>query len=164
VQRYYLVEVREFLQRSWQVPAEAWRIIRLWQDALDTLQRSKHEEAGKKELLGKVDWASKRWMLQQVADDASWSVRKKVDLRFHELSEEGYYRKLTSAMGRPGLISREKIQQAKRLPPSDTPASKRGYLIREFSGCDAEVTAGWDYVRVVEDGKATLYDLTTANS
>lgn len=164
VQRYYLVEVREFLQRSWQVPAEAWRIIRLWQDALDALQRSKHEEAGKKELLGKVDWASKRWMLQQVADDASWSVRKKVDLRFHELSEEGYYRKLTSAMGRPGLISREKIQQAKRLPPSDTPASKRGYLIREFSGCDAEVTAGWDYVRVVEDGKATLYDLTTANS
>ena len=159
IQYFYIEAVKDFLQQSWQVPAEAWRIVRLWQDALDSLQAAKHDSQARQTLLGRVDWLSKLWMLQQVAKDAAWGIRKKVDIRFHEMSEEGYYRKLVAVAGKYPLISAEKIRQAKRVPPSDTIASKRGYLIREFSSSDAEVTAGWDFVRMVEGNQTTYYDL-----
>lgn len=161
IQQYYLREVKEFLQQSWQVPAEAWRIVRLWQDAIDSLKASKHELAARQGLLGRIDWLSKLWMLQQVAQDASWGVRKKVDLRFHELSEDGYYRKLIAVAGKYPLISPEKVSQAKRVPPSDTAASKRGYLIREFSSSGSVVTAGWDFVEMVDGEDTTYYDLAS---
>lgn len=161
VQNYYLQQVKEFLHKSWQVPAEAWRIVRLWQDALDSLQQSKHDVQARQALLGKVDWLSKLWMLQQVAKDATWGVRKKVDLRFHELSEDGYYRKLIAVAGKYPLISPDKIRQAKRVPPSDTIAAKRGYLIREFSSSGSTVTAGWDFVKMEEGDEITYYDLAS---
>jgi proteasome accessory factor A len=159
VQFYYLQQVKDFLQQSWQVPSEAWRIVRLWQETLESLQASKHDAKARQSLLGKVDWLSKWWMLKQVADEASWGVRKKVDIRFHELSEDGYYRKLIAVVGSSPLIPTEKIAQAKRVPPADTIASKRGYLIREFSAGDAVVTAGWDFVKMVDKDGVTFYDL-----
>ncbi len=159
IQQFYLSQVKDFLQQSWQVPAEAWRIVRLWQETLDSLQLAKHDSVAKQQLLGKVDWVSKRWMFEQVAPNAAWMVRKKIDLRYHELSEDGYYRKLVAAAGRAVLITRDKIQQAKRVPPVDTIAAKRGYLIREFSGCDTEITAAWDHVRVSTSESITDYDL-----
>lgn len=159
VQFYYLQQVKDFLQQSWQVPSEAWRIVRLWQETLESLQASKHDAKARQSLLGKVDWLSKWWMLKQVADEASWGVRKKVDIRFHELSEDGYYRKLIAVVGSSPLIPHEKIAQAKRVPPADTIASKRGYLIREFSAGDAVVTAGWDFVKIVDNDGVAFYDL-----
>lgn len=161
IQQYYLRQIKEFLQQSWQVPAEAWRIVRLWQDAIDSLKASKHELPARQSLLGKIDWLSKLWMLQQVAQDASWGVRKKVDLRFHELSEDGYYRKLIAVAGKYPLVSPDKVSQAKRVPPSDTAASKRGYLIREFSSSGSVVTAGWDFVEMVDGEDTTYYDLAS---
>lgn len=161
IQQYYLGQIKEFLQQSWQVPAEAWRIVRLWQDAIDSLKAAKHELSARQSLLGRIDWLSKLWMLQQVAQDASWAVRKKVDLRFHELSGDGYYRKLIAVAGKYPLISPEKVSQAKRVPPSDTVASKRGYLIREFSSSGSRVTAGWDFVEMVDGEDTTYYDLAS---
>jgi Pup amidohydrolase len=159
IQYFYLDAIKDFLQQSWQVPSEAWRIVRLWQDSLDSLQAAKHDPQVRQTLLGRVDWLSKLWMLQQVAADAAWGIRKKVDIRFHEMSDDGYYRKLVAVAGKYPLISAEKIRHAKRIPPSDTIASKRGYLIREFSSSNAEVTAGWDFVRMVEGDQVTYYDL-----
>jgi Pup amidohydrolase len=161
IQQYYLGQIKEFLQQSWQVPAEAWRIVRLWQDTIDSLKAAKHDTQARQSLLGRIDWLSKLWMLQQVAQDAAWPVRKKVDLRFHELSEDGYYRKLIAVAGKYPLISPEKVRQAKRIPPSDTVASKRGYLIREFSSSGSSVTAGWDFVKMVEGDETTYYDLAS---
>ena len=161
VQQYYLGQIKEFLQQSWQVPAEAWRIVRLWQDAIDSLKAAKHDTQARQSLLGRIDWLSKLWMLQQVAQDAAWPVRKKVDLRFHELSEDGYYRKLIAVAGKYPLISPEKVRQAKRVPPSDTAASKRGYLIREFSSSGSSVTADWDFVKMVDGDETTYYDLAS---
>jgi proteasome accessory factor A len=160
IQQFYLAQIKEFLQQSWQVPAEAWRIVRLWQETIDSLKESKHNAEARQALLGRIDWVSKLWLLQQVASDAAWPVRKKVDLRFHELSEDGYYRKLIAVAGKYPLISREKVEQAKRVPPSDTVASKRGYLIREFSSSGSVVTAGWDFVKMIEGDEVTYYDLT----
>lgn len=161
VQHYYLEQIKEFLQQSWQVPAEAWRIVRLWQDTLESLKASKHDAQVRQSLLGRIDWISKQWMMQQVAQGAPWSVRKKIDLRFHELSEDGYYRKLIAVAGKYPLISPEKVRQAKRVPPSDTVASKRGYLIREFSTCGSSVIAGWDFVKMVDGDETTYYDLVS---
>lgn len=161
IQQYYLVQIKEFLQQSWQVPAEAWRIVRLWQDTIDSLKESKHDVEARQSLLGRVDWLSKLWMLQQVAQDAAWPVRKKVDLRFHELTDDGYYRKLIAVAGKYPLISAEKVRHAKRVPPSDTAASKRGYFIREFSSSGSSVTAGWDFVKMVDGEDTTYYDLAS---
>ncbi len=66
---------------------------------------------------GRVDWLSKKWLMDQVALDASWSVRKKVDLRYHELSSEGYLYKLQDALQIHSSLDETLVERAIRNPP-----------------------------------------------
>ncbi len=150
VQREYLQAARKFLQRHWQVPVEAWEIIQLWESTLENLRQSRHDPEARHWLLGRVDWLSKKWLMDQVALDASWSVRKKVDLRYHELSSEGYLYKLQDALQIHSSLDETLVERAIRNPPMGTPACKRGYLIREFSSADEYIRVDWELVELGE--------------
>ena len=150
VQREYLQAARKFLQRHWQVPVEAWEVIQLWESTLENLRQSRHDPDARHWLLGRVDWLSKKWLMDQVALDANWSVRKKVDLRYHELSCEGYLYKLQDALKIHSSLEEAQVERAMRNPPTGTPACKRGYLIREFSSADEYIRVDWESVEVGE--------------
>lgn len=56
----------------------------------------------------------------------------KVDLKFHQLDDEGYYNKLLYSNQVDCLFSNEEIERAMVEPPSDTRAHVRGELIKAY--------------------------------
>jgi len=57
---------------------------------------------------------------------------RKIDFKYHELSDDGYYYKLALAGLCTPILAPETIEQARRLPPTSSSAHKRGNFIREF--------------------------------
>jgi hypothetical protein len=146
VQRFYLQACRQFVQCHPQPPGEAWEILRLWEETLDAL------ESDRTALVGRIDWVTKQYLLDQVAADAPWEVRKKVDLRYHELSPEGYFSQLEAAGAAVRLLNDDEIEHAIRNPPADSPAAARGRYIREFAVGGAPLKVNWDYVFLPRGG------------
>lgn len=153
IQRSYLTAAERFVES---VPepdrGEADLVLRRWKELLDAVWAFRRDAANTEPALGRVDWLSKHWMIDQLGSDAQWVSRKKIDLRYHELSDHGYYRKLTVADPSITLISRDRIDKRRRTPPADSPATKRGWLIREFAGSDDLISAEWAYA-VLGEGK-----------
>lgn len=144
IQRSYLQAVRRLLQNHWQVPVEAWQILNQWDFMIEQLQAGKNHEAARSWLLGRVDWFSKKWLIDQVPLHAPIIARKKIDLRYHEVSDEGYQQRMMLALKLPELVENAQVQRARRLPPTGTPAAQRAYLIREFAMTDATLRVDWD--------------------
>lgn len=146
VQRFYLQACRQFVESHPHPPDEAREILRLWGQTLDALQSDWES------LVGRIDWVTKQYLLDQVASDAPWEVRKKIDLRYHELSPQGYFHQLDAAGAAAHLASDEQIAHAIRNPPADSPAAARGRYIREFAVGGAGLKVNWDYVFLPRGG------------
>lgn len=141
IQRFYLDACRAFLDRHDDAAEEARDIVRRWADVLDKLESSPQE------LVGRVDWITKRLLLTECGEGASWAVRKKIDLRYHELSPDGYFQQLREAGLTTRVLSDAELDRARRNPPPDSPAVERGRYIREFAG-SKPVRVSWDAVRI----------------
>ncbi len=140
LQRYYLHACRDFLDSQPRPPAEAVEVLQRWEEVLDALETSPER------LFGSIDWVTKQSLLEQAGRDAPWEARKKIDLRYHELSPEGYFARLEQAGLAPRLVDDQEIEAAIRTPPGDSPASTRGRYIREFSrGLDG-LKVNWEFV------------------
>lgn len=152
LQRFYYQACRRFLERRDDAPAEARDVLRRWGDVLDRLEHEPHT------LVGEVDWVTKLFLLQQAGRDASWVSKKKIDLRYHELTDAGYFAKLKHAGHTTVLVDDDAIARAMRAPPHDTPATTRGHYIREFGGGEEAVAANWKCVYLGEGQAAkTIY-------
>lgn len=116
-------------------PHDDW--VTAWGEAIDGLS------ADPMAWVGRIDWVTKRYLLDQVASEASWAVRKRVDLGYHELG--GLYDRLVDALDVPSLWSEAELADAVVTPPSG-PAGRRGALIREHGEALAGVS--WTQVRL----------------
>jgi Pup amidohydrolase len=155
LQRFYCGACRRFLSQHASVPPEAWRVLRLWEQTLDAL------ETDPRSLAGTLDWITKRFLLEHAPSDVSWETLKKIDLKYHELSPEGYFRVLSQATrGITKIVSEEEILRAMRLPPANTPATMRGRLIREFGAGDEFLAVNWKMVRIGRGGHARTFRLS----
>ncbi|MCF7960108.1 MAG: proteasome accessory factor PafA2 family protein [Pirellula sp.] len=143
IQHSYAASVRHFLQSRSNIPIEAWKILDVWQTTLNQLHTIDDESHLQKNMLGRIDWLSKLWLMHQMKTEVNWQVRKKIDLRYHELSKDGYYRRLIEMLEIPPVIDAKEIVRAKRSPPQNSPATRRGYLIREFSDLESKLTVDW---------------------
>lgn len=137
MQRSYLEACRAFLHEQEQTPTEAWQVLRLWEETLDSLE---HDPS---ELVGALDWVTKQFLLEKAGHDAAWEVQKKIDLRYHELSAEGYFDRVRSTGIVTAILDPAEIEYAVRNPPSGTPATVRGRYIREFAGGDEPIQVNW---------------------
>jgi proteasome accessory factor A len=146
LQRRYLKAARRFVAETpFAQRGEAELVIQRWSELLDVVVAFRRDARNVTPALGRVDWLSKRWMIDQLGENAEWVIKKKTDLRYHELSCDGYYRKLVAANPSLSLIERTRIDKRRRTPPSDSPATRRGWLIREFYESEDSVTADWQY-------------------
>ncbi|MCO8120580.1 proteasome accessory factor PafA2 family protein [Stieleria sp. TO1_6] len=153
IQRRYLKSAREFVsQTPPESVGEAALVIERWSELINVVAAFRRDARNVIPALGRVDWLSKRWMMDQLGSDSQWVSRKKTDLRYHELSPDGYYRKLIAMNPSLALITQERIEKRRRTPPPDSPATKRGWLIREFAGGDQPVSCDWSYA-VIGEGK-----------
>lgn len=151
IQRRYLKAARQFVQQTnVEDRGEADLVVQRWGELLDVVAAFRRDARNMTPALGRVDWLSKRWMIDQLGPDAEWVARKKTDLRYHELSPDGYYRKLAATNPSLALIDPERIDKRRRTPPAGSPATKRGWVIREFGGGDDPLTAEWGYAMLGE--------------
>lgn len=142
VQRRYWERARELVRRSPTPSLEAAELIELWGRTLDGLERDPASQ------VGRVDWVTKRFLLDTAGEDEPWAVRKTIDLELHELGP-GYPLEALEAEGlAPRLVSEQEVARAMCEPPGDSPAQRRSRLIRELRDQDAEVKVYWDRVRV----------------
>ena len=158
IQRFYLDACRTFLDRRGDdAPDEAHDVVRRWADVLDKL------ETAPEELVGRVDWITKRLLLTECGKGAPWAARKKIDLRYHELSAAGYFQQFSEAGLSRRLLSESELDRARRNPPPDSPAAERGRYIREFAG-NTPVRASWETVRIGNGPKARTIHLRAAEA
>jgi hypothetical protein len=154
IQRWYFDACRRFVEGVANPPQEALAVLHRWADVLDRL------EMDRPSLVGRLDWVTKEYLLNQAGADLSHEARKKIDLRYHELSPEGYFNKLREAGQTTTLATETEIQQAMRLPPPSSPALTRARYIREFSGSNTVLKVGWRFIEVIKKGgKKTTIDL-----
>jgi proteasome accessory factor A len=152
LQRFYLQACQRYVAGHPQPSAEARAVLQLWSDTLDILERE--PEA----LVGVLDWVTKRRLLA-VAQDGTWAERKKIDLRYHELADEGYFQ-LWSRTGKVlRLLDEEDVARATRMPPPDSPATLRARYIREFSGGEEPLTVNWRRVEIGRGRRAKVIRL-----
>lgn len=128
IQRWYQERAREWVEQAEVRDLEAWRVVTLWGEVLDTLES--HPEA----LFGRVDWVTKLHLLS-AAPDLPWVARKKIDLRYHELGT-GYFAWLDEAGACQRLIDQSEVVAACRTPPVGSPAEERGRMVRQLATSD----------------------------
>jgi Pup amidohydrolase len=143
LQRFYLDACRRYLEQHRDATAEAFDILQRWEDALEGLVETKQHGQPSPRLIGTLDWVTKRYLLENLGEGADWSAKKKVDIRYHELSDHGYFQQLKRTGIVSSIVDESEIERAIRLPPSNSPATVRGHYIREFSGGDEPVSANW---------------------
>ncbi len=140
IQRFYLDACCRFVERRPEAPAEARRVLTLWEETLDALEHDPES------LIGVLDWPTKRFLLDKAGHDASWAQKKKIDIRYHELSPDGYFEMLKTTNMVATIVDDSDIAHARRNPPHDSPAAVRSRYIREFSGGDEPLAVNWRYV------------------
>ncbi|MCC9655490.1 proteasome accessory factor PafA2 family protein [Rhodopirellula halodulae] len=140
---------------------EAERALQHWAESIRLVRQFRKDGHQTSQGLGRIDWLGKRWMIDQAVgetpgESASWTIRKKIDLRYHELSEEGYFARFMEDHQERELIHRGDVTLRRRNAPADSPAAHRGWMIREFSGeASAEgrpvMRTDWDRALVNQD-------------
>ncbi len=146
IQRIYLDACYQFVQQADDPPAEVYGVLRLWDETLEQLEDMQEMQVIPMSLVGGVDWVSKKYLVDNAGDSATWSERKKIDLRYHELSSDGYYNRLARTGVATVVVDDEEIERAMRSAPANTPATTRGHYIREFAQGDEQVTVNWKSV------------------
>lgn len=143
IQRYYLEACRRFVEHQHVTEKqhamqreEAANVLRLWEETLEDL------ESHPQRLVGKIDWVTKLHLLQATSVDA----RRKLDLRYHELTKEGYYLQLEAVGVAPTLVEPEEVLTTLGIPPSGTPATQRGDLIRKYAASTEPIAVSWNLV------------------
>jgi len=141
LQRLTLDTARDFLDRHDDVPTEARRVVRLWEEVLDALE----EDPAR--LVGRLDWVTKRYVLESVAPNAPLAVQKKIDLRYHELGE-GYLGVLEAHGEAVELVEAGDVLRARTEAPQNTPARLRAELMTTWGDQDVPVAFSWSSVRI----------------
>ncbi|MEE8526861.1 MAG: proteasome accessory factor PafA2 family protein [Thermoanaerobaculia bacterium] len=138
IQRFYLDRAREYLRQAPATSLEAEDVVRRWAAVLEALEAGDMES-----LVGRLDWVTKRFLLEACGGDAGDEVLKTLDLRYHELGE-GYFDRLENAGETETMVGEDEVREAMREPPADTPAFHRGRFIRRQDGRDLPIAVSWD--------------------
>lgn len=153
LQRFYQGRAQRFLDDHPAPALEDLEAVKQWGEALDALE----EDPGL--LIGRLDWVTKRFLLESCAQDAPYEVRKKIDLRYHELGE-GYLAQLEEEGVAPRLLEASQLEEAALEAPSDTPAALRSRVMRSLSQVPQEVYIGWNSVRIGSRLKGRVIQLS----
>ncbi len=149
IQKIYLDAAQAFVAATpSDLRGEAGLVVDRWRELLDAVIAFRRDASDTDLALGRVDWLSKRWMMDELGEEADWSKRKKIDLRYHELSADGYFMQLMKSRPELRLVGNEQIERRRRSPPPSSPAARRGWLIREFANSDEAMQSEWAYAMI----------------
>ena len=141
IQAWYLEQAKSYLQTLTQPPMEYHELLRLWQE---TLERLAHDPL---KLIGRIDWVTKRYLLETSGADLDYWARKKIDLRYHELAT-GYYETLAAKQLTLDFFNVEEIDEAMTQPSSPDRVRLRSRLIKSVALKDQYMTVSWSQVKL----------------
>jgi Pup amidohydrolase len=142
IQRFYLERARAFLRDAKATSIEALQVTELWREVLGALERREMSA-----LIGRIDWVTKRYLLETCGDPRDKALLKTIDLRYHELAE-GYAARLERSGCARRLVEETEIARATRFPPEGTPAFTRGRFIRGREPSLSPVRISWESARI----------------
>jgi proteasome accessory factor A len=142
IQKYYLEKARAFLRKATATSFEALAVTRSWESVLRALER--REMAS---LVGRLDWVTKRFLLETCGEKRDPALLKTIDLRYHEL-KVGYAKRLEERGCARVLLDPTEIERAVVSPPEGTPAFTRGRFIRACGPSFAPVRISWSSARI----------------
>jgi proteasome accessory factor A len=119
-------------------------LLGIWANTLDALENDPEQ------LVGKVDWITKRWLLGQFCEQENipWSHPwlKSQDLEYHQI-DPARSLGLALANNPPGWeIPHKEINQATGQAPGNTRAAARGRLMRLLKDENFAYTIDWDVI------------------
>ena len=141
VQRWYLERAKLFLKDRVEVQLENREVVRFWEETLDTL------ESNPEKLIGRIDWITKRYLLETSGADLDYWQRKKIDLRYHELGN-GYFDRLRGRGLTLDFYQDDEIEEAVKEPSSPGRVRLRSRLIKSIALKDQYMTISWSQVKV----------------
>ncbi len=145
VQRNYLEAAKKYLAGKDQ--DTDW-ILQAWEETLNDLETGEMEK-----LIGRVDWASKLWLLENfmAEEKLKWDDPwlKSLDLEYHNLNpERGLYFGLEEEDKNCRRTTSACIQQAMQMPPIHTRAAGRAMLIRKLMQHSLPYMVNWTSVYI----------------
>jgi hypothetical protein len=146
LQRLYLERARVFVASSATPSLEAREVVRLWAETLDALER---EPAS---LFGRIDWVTKRGLLETAGRDLDLSERQTIALKYHELGV-GYFAELEREGLAPKLVEADEVARAMTQPPQASPARRRSDLVRSLATEGVRALVSWDQVEIRREGE-----------
>ena len=152
IQRWYLERASRWVSAQGAAHPEASRLLALWREALDGL------ESDPSSLSGVLDWPTKRALIDAARSRVDGAALKKLDLRYHQLGERGYFTQLQQAGLTRRLVSDEEIERAVDDAPRGSPAWQRSQLMRVHQG-DANLRVAWDTIRTGRGLRAEVIPL-----
>ncbi len=148
IQEHLVKCIRKYFMTCVRVPLEAWELLNAWQLMISRLQRRNADTQDAEWLTARCDWFTKKILLRRLPSNASYTTQKKIDIRYHEVGVESYYQRIAKFKDVPPLIDQALLDRATRIPPENTPATHRGYMIREFANSDQRLDIDWDRTRL----------------
>jgi proteasome accessory factor A len=142
IQRFYLERARAFVRGAKATSMEALSVTELWRDVLGALERRDMSS-----LVGRIDWVTKRYLLETCGEPRDRALLKTIDLRYHEIAE-GYAARLERAGCARRLVQETEVERATRFPPEGTPAFTRGRFIRSREPSLSPVRISWESARI----------------
>ena len=130
-------------------------ILTHWESVLNDIPK------GPEALLGRVDWASKYWMLQEFRKDENLEWQdpwlKSQDLEYHNLNrDKGLYWCLEDNGDAFRKTTDAAIEAAKETPPRGTRANGRGELVRALKQSQVGYLIDWIGFRLSKNDEPFL--------
>jgi hypothetical protein len=154
IQEHLIKRIRQYFMTRSRVPMEAWEILNAWQLLIGRLQRRKVDSQDADWLLARCDWYTKHSLMLRLPINASMSAYKKIDIRYHEVGVESYFQRLAKFRDVSPIVDSALLDRATRTPPDNSPATRRGYMIREFANSDQDLEIDWDRTELVASSKS----------
>jgi proteasome accessory factor A len=140
--------------------AETDWVLEQWGQVLADLGNSPQD------LVGRCDWATKKWLLDAFAraesldwekpEDRAWLQSQ--DLEYHNVDPQaGLYLMLEQGGQVERFLGEEEVLRAMVDPPQDTRAYFRGKVLQKFS--QAVRSLNWDSIEFCVDGRVEVVDL-----
>jgi proteasome accessory factor A len=155
IQKRYYEACAKFVNESKDTSDEAKDILNRWGEVLSLL------ETNPSALVGRLDWVTKRYLLETTTEESDdLAVKKKIDLRYHELSADGYYRQLETTGITRAVLTPEEIEAATQTPPKDTPATIRSRYLKTFAPSQRILGVNWNTITISQDFETKHIELS----
>ena len=139
LQFWYLERAQSFLRERTTYQEIFQPVVARWQYVVKTLAAGDPEQ-----LIGQLDWVTKKCLLDEAGHGQGATVKKRIDLAYHELGS-GYFDRFDQAGLATRMVDRSEIESALFCPPSPPSAQARSRFIRSESEENSPWVISWHW-------------------